>query len=144
MRLLSDYRGPYFDHREARLKQLDIRDEEKKLIAPWKLYDALKPGTMILADISLHCYIYPKKNQNEDGRKVNGTHILVNSPLLNIFFEIYQITAHKIQIFDKQSNNNSSHFCPPLEQTTMTTARPGIRKTYSRRLIPKKKRMDTD
>ena len=75
MRLLSDYGGPYFDHREARLKQLDIRDEEKKLIAPWKLYDSLESGAMILADISLHCYIYSKKKQNEDGREVNGTHI---------------------------------------------------------------------
>ena len=29
--LLPDYGGPCFDHREARLKQLDIHDEEKKI-----------------------------------------------------------------------------------------------------------------
>ena len=54
-----------FDHQEARLKQLDIRDKEKKHIPPWKLYDALKPGTIILTDISLHCYIYPKKTPQQ-------------------------------------------------------------------------------
>ena len=44
-----------------------------RLIPPWKLYEALKPGTIILADVSLHCYIYPKKTPNEDGRKVIGS-----------------------------------------------------------------------
>jgi hypothetical protein len=33
--------------------------------------DTLKPGTLILADISLHCYVYLKKTPNEDGRKVS-------------------------------------------------------------------------
>ena len=43
---------------------------------------------------------------------MNGTHILVNSPLLNIFFEIYQITAHKIQIFDKSDQAVEQRFIP--------------------------------
>jgi hypothetical protein len=73
--LLPDYGGPCFDHQEARLKQLDVCQKDRKLVPPWKLYDTLKPGTVILADVSLHCYIYPKKTPNEDGRKVIDLHI---------------------------------------------------------------------
>jgi hypothetical protein len=44
-----------------------------RLIPLWKLYEALKPDTIILADVSLHCYIYSKKTPNEDRRKVIGS-----------------------------------------------------------------------
>lgn len=75
--------------------------KKKKLIPPWKLYDALKPGTIILADISLHCYIYPKKTPNEDGRKVFNECCQLKDIDLIFCPQIYQITAHKIQIMDK-------------------------------------------
>ena len=73
--LLPDYGGPCFNHQEARLKQLDIHDDRNRLIPPWKLYKVLKLDTLILADVSLHCYIYPKKTPNEDGHKVIGSYI---------------------------------------------------------------------
>ena len=64
-------------HQLAQLKQLDIRGSDKKLIPPWKLYDALKPGMLILTDVSLHCYVYNKKTKVEDGHKVkNNSHPL--------------------------------------------------------------------
>ncbi|KAJ7914682.1 hypothetical protein B0H13DRAFT_1872801, partial [Mycena leptocephala] len=43
-RVLEDYGGPYFQHTNAKLVQLDIRDAENKLIPPWKQYSALRPG----------------------------------------------------------------------------------------------------
>ena len=69
---------------------------------------------MILADISLHCYIYPKKKPKWGGTKGEWYTHLVNSPLLNILFEIYQITAHKIQIFDKSDQAVEQQFIPLL------------------------------
>jgi hypothetical protein len=55
--LMPDYGGPFFNHTINKLTQLDIVDEEDQLIPPWKMYDALKPGTLILANCSLHCFL---------------------------------------------------------------------------------------
>ena len=66
--MLPNYGGPCFNHQLAQLKQLHIRGTDGKLVPPWKLYEALKPGTFILADISLHCYVYNKKTRAEDGK----------------------------------------------------------------------------
>src|ERR1700685_166313 len=71
----SDYDRPCFNHQLAQLKQLNIHRLDKKLVPLWKLYDALKPGTLILANISLHCYVYNKKTKAKDGHKVkNNSH----------------------------------------------------------------------
>ncbi|KAJ7162721.1 hypothetical protein C8R43DRAFT_821679, partial [Mycena crocata] len=58
--LLSDYAGDYFQHQAAKLVQLDVRysDQEETIIPPWDNYDVLKPGTLILALCTLHCFIY--------------------------------------------------------------------------------------
>ncbi|KAJ7911255.1 hypothetical protein B0H13DRAFT_2272077 [Mycena leptocephala] len=73
--LLPDYGGSYFNHIKAKLVQLDVRDAHNNLIPPWKHYDALKPGTLILALCSLHCY-----TMTDDRGK------------------IYQINAHTIRV----------------------------------------------
>ena len=147
-RLLPDYGGPCFDHREARLKQLDIHDEEKKLIPPWKLYDALKPGTIILADISLHCYIYPKKTPNEDGRKVFNECCQLKDVDLIFRPQIYQITAHKIQIMDKSDQAVEPRSVPRLpagdtddNENTKGKERDDLLTSFSTK---KKMRMDTE
>jgi hypothetical protein len=62
--LLCDYGGPYFNHVKAKLVQLDVRDVANNLIPPWKFYDALKPGTLVLALVSLHCFV-----MTDDGGK---------------------------------------------------------------------------
>lgn len=54
--LLPDHKGSYFQHPKAKLIQLDYRDINKKLIAPWKTYEALKPGTVVLVDAVVNCW----------------------------------------------------------------------------------------
>ncbi|KAG6826753.1 hypothetical protein H0H92_014578 [Tricholoma furcatifolium] len=79
-RLNADFRGDYFNLVNNKLVQLDVLDQDNRLVAPWKFYDTLKPGTLILANCSLHCFIM--RNGKSDSRK------------------IYQINAHSIKIID--------------------------------------------
>ncbi|KAJ7933882.1 hypothetical protein B0H13DRAFT_2500648 [Mycena leptocephala] len=79
--LLEDYGGPYFNHVKAKLVQLDVRDAKNNLIPPWKFYDALKPGTLILALCSLHCYTMTDDRGKEPKER-----------------KIYQINAHTIRV----------------------------------------------
>ena len=66
--LLPDHRGEYFPHPKARLIQHDYRDVNKKLIAPWKTYEALNTGIILLIDAIMNCW----KMINEDSyRKVS-------------------------------------------------------------------------
>jgi hypothetical protein len=55
--LMPDYGGPFFNHTSNKLTQLHIVDEEDRLVPPWKMYDALRTGTLILANCSLHCFL---------------------------------------------------------------------------------------
>ncbi|KAJ6607524.1 hypothetical protein B0H10DRAFT_2227830 [Mycena sp. CBHHK59/15] len=77
--LLSDYGGPFFAHVQNKLLQLDVRDALKsnKLIPPWDFYDRLKPGTLVLARVSLHIF---NMESGERKRKV------------------YQINAHSVKV----------------------------------------------
>ena len=56
----------------------------------------------------------PYKNPKWGRTKGEWYTHLVYSPPLNIFFEIYQITAHKIQIFDKSDQAVEQRFVPLL------------------------------
>lgn len=55
--LMPDYRGPFFNHTSNKLTQLHIVDEEDRSVPPWKMYDTLRTGTLILANCSLHCFL---------------------------------------------------------------------------------------
>ncbi len=69
--LLPDHRGDYFKHVNAKLVQLDIRNEENNLIPPWDMYDKLRPGTIVLVDASLVCWhIFTKGRGDHLDRKV--------------------------------------------------------------------------
>lgn len=65
----SDYGGPYFRHVVNKLVQLDVRGIDGNLIPPWELYKALRPGTLILANCSLHCFVM-KAGASDRDRKV--------------------------------------------------------------------------
>lgn len=60
--LNKDYGGPYFQLVRNKLVQLDVRDENNELVAPWKFPEALRPGTVVLLNCSLHCFIMKDKN----------------------------------------------------------------------------------
>lgn len=46
-----------FDLQKNKLVQLDIRDIDNKLIAPWDLYNKLRPGTVVLVVATLVTWI---------------------------------------------------------------------------------------
>ncbi|KAJ7240097.1 hypothetical protein C8J57DRAFT_1527826 [Mycena rebaudengoi] len=56
--LLPDHRGPYFNHKDAKLIQRDIRDHDDTLIAPHELYSRLTEGTLFTALVSFETYVY--------------------------------------------------------------------------------------
>lgn len=62
--VLQDYGGSYFNHTKAKLVQLDVRDIKNELIPPWEFYEALRPGTLVLCLVSLHCF-----SMTDDGGK---------------------------------------------------------------------------
>ncbi|KAJ7153781.1 hypothetical protein C8R46DRAFT_1228070 [Mycena filopes] len=82
--LLPDFGGSYFNLVKAKLVQHDIRDLDNALIPPWKMYDALKPGTLILALCSLHCF----NMVDSGGKEVRER-------------KIYQINAHSIRVLSE-------------------------------------------
>lgn len=95
-RLLPDYGGPFFAHVKSKLIQLDVRDGtptgNNALIPPWKFYDWLKPGTLVMVQASLHIFLmtdtdFKAGNARPKKRKVHSVRvrlILVCSPLLAI------------------------------------------------------------
>ncbi|KAJ7439440.1 hypothetical protein B0H11DRAFT_2253912 [Mycena galericulata] len=79
--LLPDFGGDYFNLVKAKLVQHDICDVNNNLIPPWDLYDALKPGTLVLVLVTLHCF-----NMVDDGGKERKER------------KIYQMNAHSIRV----------------------------------------------
>lgn len=55
--MLPDYGGPFFQHQKNKLVQLDIRDIDNELIAPWNMYDKLRPGTVVLVVATLVVWV---------------------------------------------------------------------------------------
>ncbi|KAF8073359.1 hypothetical protein FPV67DRAFT_1666130 [Lyophyllum atratum] len=53
--LLEDYGGPLFQH-HTKLVQLDVKDKDNSLIPPWKMYDKLRTGTVVLINATLHMF----------------------------------------------------------------------------------------
>ncbi|KAJ6602994.1 hypothetical protein B0H10DRAFT_2230016 [Mycena sp. CBHHK59/15] len=77
--LLPDYGGPYFNHIQNKLVQLDVRDgtdNTNRLIPPWCFYDRLKPGTLVLIHATLHIFLMGDKRKRK----------------------VYQINAHSIKV----------------------------------------------
>ncbi|KAF8059268.1 hypothetical protein FPV67DRAFT_1426587 [Lyophyllum atratum] len=77
--VLPDYGGPYFNLVTNKLKQQDIRDPDDQLIAPWDAYSALRPGTLIMAECTLHAFLL----RDGSGER-----------------RIYQINAESIRVLD--------------------------------------------
>ncbi|KAK7053073.1 hypothetical protein VNI00_004394 [Paramarasmius palmivorus] len=56
-RVFPDYGGPVFSHRLAQVIQPDWRDSEGNLIPPWAWWDVLRPGTLIMASVSIVVWV---------------------------------------------------------------------------------------
>ncbi|KAJ7921034.1 hypothetical protein B0H13DRAFT_2318791 [Mycena leptocephala] len=84
-RLLEDFGGPpYFRLVNGMLKQLDIRNAQNKLIAPWNNYIALRPGSLILAIVSIHMYTFKSEGNDRDRDR-----------------KFFQLNAHSIRVLDE-------------------------------------------
>ncbi|KAJ7148131.1 hypothetical protein C8R43DRAFT_889112 [Mycena crocata] len=83
--LLGDYGGSYFNHVKGKLIQLDVRDASNALIPPWKFYDELKTGTLVLIHASFHCFTMANTDEVQKGGKEK---------------RIFQINAHSIRVLD--------------------------------------------
>lgn len=75
--MLPDYGGPLFDLKKNKLVQPDIRDINNELIAPWNLYNELRPGTVVLVVATLVTWVMPEVEGN------------VESPLKKVCFGIF-------------------------------------------------------
>jgi len=51
-RVLYDYGGPIFDHKNVKLVQRHITDTSGTLIPPWLEYEKLRTGTVVLIRLS--------------------------------------------------------------------------------------------
>jgi hypothetical protein len=88
--------------------QLDVRDVNNNLIPPWKFYDALKPGTLVLALVSLHCFA-----MTDDGGKERKERKVFPPCSFRVFLtitQIYQMNAHSIRVLSESDE--------PVEERT--------------------------
>ncbi|KAJ6460670.1 hypothetical protein C8R47DRAFT_915875, partial [Mycena vitilis] len=76
--LLSDFGGDYFNLIKNKLVQHDIRDIRGALVPPWKIYEELRPGTLVLVLVSLHCFKMGDES-NKDGRERRIYHMSAES-----------------------------------------------------------------
>ncbi|KAJ6627079.1 hypothetical protein B0H10DRAFT_417881 [Mycena sp. CBHHK59/15] len=82
-RVLEDFGGDYFSLVNAKLVQLDIRDADNKLIPPWKQYEALRPGSLIIALVSIHIFTF--KDAGADRSRDR---------------KMFQLNAHTIRVLE--------------------------------------------
>jgi hypothetical protein len=68
--LLPDHRGRYFQHKAAKLVQLDMVDIDDNLIAPWDMADKLREGTVVLVEATLVCWHIAGKGNGDRDKKV--------------------------------------------------------------------------
>ncbi|KAJ8503416.1 hypothetical protein ONZ45_g10877 [Pleurotus djamor] len=61
--VLSDFGGQYFQLKSHKLAQQSFYDMDNALIPPWKVYEELRPGTLVLAHVSLHCFVNPSEKK---------------------------------------------------------------------------------
>ncbi|KAJ3850139.1 hypothetical protein EV368DRAFT_66849 [Lentinula lateritia] len=69
-RLMPDFGGQLFALNRAKLVQPDWRDVNGNLITPWSNHTSLRPGTLVVANISIRTFIVRSNNSRNPDRKV--------------------------------------------------------------------------
>ncbi|KAG2003490.1 hypothetical protein CC2G_004091 [Coprinopsis cinerea AmutBmut pab1-1] len=90
--LLPDYGGPRFALTAARLNQPDVRDVAGDIVPPWLFWDKLRPGTVVLINATLHCYVMPAASSGRNSRRDR---------------KFYQINAKSVKVI-AESNVDAS------------------------------------
>ncbi|KAJ3878274.1 hypothetical protein F5051DRAFT_439877 [Lentinula edodes] len=74
-KLMPDYGGKVFALNKARLLQPDWRKIDGDLIVPWKNYLQLRPGTVVVVNVSFRLHVLQPKDKRQVKRKVSSTHL---------------------------------------------------------------------
>ena len=89
---MPDHRGSLFQHKHSKLIQLKTYDINFNLIPTYRLSQTLKPGTVIMANCTLHCYITTGQFKS---RKVSYiSHYLLHTLLKFLFTDISTKCRH--------------------------------------------------
>ncbi|KAF8181773.1 hypothetical protein BJ912DRAFT_1124992 [Pholiota molesta] len=102
--LLPDHRGRYFQHKAAKLVQLDMVDVDDNLIAPWEMADKLREGTVVLIEATLVCWHIAGKGNGDRDKK------------------IYQIQGHRLRVLSESDGGVEIFDIPDLPISTAASS----------------------
>jgi len=123
--MLPDYGGDLFHHRRAMLRQLDIRDDENRLIPPNKWYDELRQGTLVLMAATMHGYV--QRDSEQKPRKVKKyLKSLVLHMLTSRTSKTWQLVAKSIKVIDKSDEAIEPRYQPILPTTEKHKSSPSV------------------
>ena len=68
---LPDFGSKLFQNQGSKLVQHEVLNIDHQLIPPWKQYEALRTGTLVMATVTLHCFSMKVKDLqgNETGKE---------------------------------------------------------------------------
>ncbi|KAJ4493167.1 hypothetical protein C8J55DRAFT_556163 [Lentinula edodes] len=69
-RLMPDFGGPVFAMKKAKLIQPQWTNIRNKLIVPWKNYDSLRLGTLVVATVCFEVFVMSPKSASDSVRKI--------------------------------------------------------------------------
>jgi len=123
--MLPDYGGDLFHHRRGMLRQLDIRDDENRLIPPNKWYDELRQGTLVLMAATMHGYV--QRDSEQKPRKVKKyLKSLVLHMLTSRTSKTWQLVAKSIKVIDKSDEAIEPRYQPILPTTEKHKSSPSV------------------
>ncbi|KAJ4472793.1 hypothetical protein C8J55DRAFT_563046 [Lentinula edodes] len=71
-RCMTGYGGNGFNQRFAELIQPDWKDIDGNLILPWEFHDKVRPGTLVVVNVSLQVYVIPQKDSLPKNKVYNA------------------------------------------------------------------------
>ncbi|KAJ7120674.1 hypothetical protein C8R43DRAFT_1136625 [Mycena crocata] len=108
--LLPDFGGDMFNLTKGKLAQQNIKNKKGELIPPWKIYEELRPGTLVLALVTLHVYNMMDTFGKEPKKR-----------------KVYQLHAESIRILDPSDEHVDARSMPvpPSDFVRATSSLPG-------------------
>ncbi|KAJ3884579.1 hypothetical protein GG344DRAFT_83823 [Lentinula edodes] len=71
-RCMTGYGGNGFNQCFAELIQPDWKDIDGNLILPWEFHDKVRPGTLVVVNVSLQVYVIPQKDSLPKNKVYNA------------------------------------------------------------------------
>ncbi|KDQ54427.1 hypothetical protein JAAARDRAFT_209502 [Jaapia argillacea MUCL 33604] len=102
--VLPDCRGNFFQFNKAKLVQQDWRDVDGDLIPPWEAYDKLRAGTLVLANVTLKCWIINETKKPKKGEQRG----------LTVRKKIYQLELRSLKVVAESNLPIKQRIIPTL------------------------------